>query len=221
MNWLREIAAPLIFFAVTVSVSITEIPLAWGKEYRLKLVPSPHLNEVVSDIKWDEGQETRQPVLQIRKNNEPEKKQSPQYVRLRGSFIKSNRTLIYEYHPVTVGSDGKFTIEVGVNSERQEFIITEIDETGSVLIQKSELLFPEFSHFEESLKVRPLKKKWSVTPGVGFTLSTYQQTGLTSITETLLTLKVSGDYAFVGPWNLGVSAYYTVLPLTGLSHKSL
>jgi len=102
MNGFRGIALVLLCLVTHQEV--------WGDEYRLKLVPHPNPKEVIPNLKWDEGRNTQEPVLQIR---EKEKEGFPYFVKLQGKFQEKDRTLLYENQPIALGSEGKFTIEVG------------------------------------------------------------------------------------------------------------
>jgi hypothetical protein len=208
MKFLRRVLTrvALVLFCLFTQVAMAD-------DFHLKLVPTPNPKEVISDLKWDETKDTQEPLLQTREKRDAPKEGQLYFVKLQGSFQKKNRTLLFENKPIHLDDSGKFKIEVGIESDHQEFTVSEIDEAGEITNQKCELLFPKFEEMKSSQK-EPPPKKWSVSPGLGFTLATYQQTGITSFTETALTLKVAADYAIAGPWDIGGSAYYTLLPIT-------
>jgi hypothetical protein len=135
----------------------------YADEYRLKLVAMPNPKEIIEDLKWDESKDTQEPVLQI---SEPGKEGPSYFVKLEGHFPNKDQTLLFENQKVAMDSDGKFTIEVGVDAEHEEFTISKIDEAGEITQQKGELLFPELEQFKATLK-GPSPKKWSISPGLG------------------------------------------------------
>jgi hypothetical protein len=186
-------------------------------DFHLRLVPTRNPKEVISDLNWDGRKETQEPLLQKRKKpvekNGDVREGSTYFVELHGNYQKKGRSLLFNKRPIQRAVQGNFTIEVDIKSEHQEFTISEIDEAGKVKTQKNELFFSKFGKINSTTK-EPDKKKWSVSPGLGVTLATYQQTGFANFTETALTVKVAADYAIAGRWDVGGSAYYTLLPLT-------
>jgi hypothetical protein len=186
---------------------------ATAGDFRLKLVSEFDPKEVIEDLRWDQSRDTQEPLLQVKEKSSVEKKVQTYFVILQGSFQKKHRNLIFKNKAVALSNGGRFSIEVQIQSERQEFTISEVDEAGNVSSQKFQILCPEWEQITSVSTDLP-SKKWSVSPGVGFTVATYQQTGITSFTETALTLKVAADYAIAGPWDIGVNAYYAMLPIT-------
>jgi len=82
---------------------------AWGDEYRLKLVPHPNPKEVIPNLKWDEGRDTQEPVLQVRElensskqatEKEKAKEDVPYFVKLQGKFQQKDRSLLYQTDPL-------------------------------------------------------------------------------------------------------------------------
>jgi len=187
---------------------------AWGDEYRLKLIPHPNLKEVILNLKWDEGRDTQEPELQIR---EKEKEGLPYFVKLQGKFQEKDRTLLYENQPIAVASDGGFSIEVGVDSERNEFVISEVDEAGKLTNQTSQLLFPEWKEFLEAQGKKP-EKKWSFQAGTGIAAITYSQTGggttaNHTFTELGLNLQAGARYQWKDYLAFAGQSSFTALPI--------
>jgi hypothetical protein len=181
---------------------------AAAEEYRLKFIPVSDPKMIITDLLWEESKDTQEPLLQTKAQNDSA---PPYFVILHGSFLKKDRTLLFQNRPVEISEDRTFTLKVPVDGEQQEWSMSEIDELGNITQQKSELIFTDWGKLQESTKAT---KKWSISPGLGSTLATYQQTGVPRITETAITFKVDADYALPGPWSIAGSAYYTPLPIT-------
>jgi len=201
-----------------VVICIASPALARAEEYRLKFVPNPDPKEVISDLQWDEGKDTQEPILQTR---EKEKEGLTYFVKLQGRFLQKDRVLLFESQTVALGSEGKFTINVGIDSERQEFTISEVKESGDIATQKSEILFPEWKGYLESQSKKPdpePKKKLSFQAGLGVAAITYSQTGVGSsptgtFAELGLDLKGGVRYQWKDYLAFSGKSSFTLLPI--------
>src|SRR5689334_20352135 len=97
------LAKPLITHAFVAQALIAP---AWADDFRLKFVPNPNPKEVISALKWDEGKDTQEPILQSRwQTRDKEKEGSTHFVKLQGSFKQKDRTLLFENQPIPLNSD--------------------------------------------------------------------------------------------------------------------
>src|SRR5690242_8152241 len=117
MRWVTAVFNVLIFIIST--------SLAFAGEYHLKFVPST--SATISDLKWDETKDTREPLLQ--KREKPG--EAPIYfVTIHGSYQNNESPLLYENEEIHQVAPGKFSIEVEVNGENQKFSLTQADALG-------------------------------------------------------------------------------------------
>lgn len=170
-----------------------------SQEFRLKLVP---VKGKISGIKWDEGRDTQEPVLQISKSGK-------YFVVLHGRYRKNLGEILYENRPISRKQDGSFDIRVFLGSEKSEFSIREVNPSGSTSIETYKLLLPNKKSWKSS-------KNWAITPGIGVTLITYEQPTV-SLSELLLTVKLLGSYSLTEKWSIAGSGFYNILPLQSTS----
>jgi len=186
----------------------------WADDFRLKFIPRPNPKEVIEELKWDTGKDMQEPLLETKE----QAKEGPlHFVKLQGKFQEKDRTLLYQNQPIAIGSDGTFTIEVGVDSEQNEFVISEVDESGKITNQISQILFPEWKAFLESQGKKP-EKKLSFQAGLGVAGVTYSQTGggtTANHTFTELGLNLHGGVRYQWKEYLAFSGHssFTALPI--------
>jgi hypothetical protein len=193
MKWKKEIYFVLVGFAELTGP-------AWAGEYRLKFVPHVNPKEMISGLKWDEDQNTIEPVLQMEQSKEDGSPQSAS-VRLGGSYSQSGGTLLLEsVTPISIAADGKFTIEVTIDSKSREFMISEINSNGTIIKQQENLLFPEWEEFSEGLnkKLNLKNRRYSLSANLGFSYINYQESAISiNLVELGLNTKLSGGYSII------------------------
>jgi hypothetical protein len=174
-------------------------PYVWGDE-RLKLILNS--KEVINDIKWDSSKNTQEPVLETKTDS---KGTASYFVTLRGNYSVKNGDLLFNNQKLTVGAKGDFSMEVGIDSEEQSFVLLAVDDTGNTQTQKGKLKFPEWEKFKKAslppdlpTGSSPSIKAYSIRAELGWTTLAYQQSGTDLTTVQLmqlgLTARVSGSY---------------------------
>jgi len=198
---MRHLAWMTLLFLGTIAV-------ANASEYRLKLVLDPA--QAIPRLRWDLSPATQGPILEIEKNTQNE---VTYFVTLKGTYLGHDSSLLYLNQRVPTNSQGIFAIKVPVVGEKQEFSVLEVDSLGDVKAQQSELLFPEWKALMEPAPHTLPKKNYSLSPGIGFTTISYQQSGWPGLVEFVLTGKLSADYSLGDHWDIGANLFGTVLPL--------
>ena len=195
-----------------------------AKEYHSNLVLSG--KKKISKLKFDSSPETRNPLVEVR---DPKNPGPHYYTTLKGRFTKKDRTLVYNNEEIETDEHGNFSMEVEVTSEKQKVTLLSIDDKGSVQKQKVEIDFPDWKEFEKEqhpVEVvpppsppspidqpveEPKPKKFSITPALGYTIISYEQTYVSKLTETVITPKVSASYNLSKRWSIDANAFYNAL----------
>jgi hypothetical protein len=153
-------------------------PLGFCQEYRVKF--KPNLGHQISGLKWDDTQNTQEPLLQIRKSTQ--KNQSQYYVVIHGKYTGNSHELLFTGNKVSRKKDGSFDLEIEINGAQTNIQLISIDMTGSTENELDMILFPEWESFKKN-RNESTKKKWSHDLKKIRVMSTY----LTNITGHYLT----------------------------------
>jgi hypothetical protein len=194
---IRYLLISLVLFFATIG---------YADDYRLKLERNPI--RAIPSLVWNPDADTQNPKIQSGKNA---KNEVIYFVTLRGRYTGNmqGRSLLTSSGKMIPSPRGEVSLNVVVQTDLTEVSITEIDEHGTVSLQKDRLLFPEWDEFKKLQKRRP--KKWSVSPGMGLSAIDVNQTGITRFVELALTAKLAGQLKLWGPWDLEGAAYYSGL----------
>lgn len=112
----------------------------------------------------------------------------------------------------------KFKVALPVKSEITELHVEAIGPKGEVGEERLKIIFPNWESYSKTFK-RPKKivlkkKKNYITPSLGISRITYQETSYSSFSQTEVTATLSYRHKFSPRWSLISHAYSTVVPLS-------
>lgn len=181
---------------------------AWGEDFHTKFVPHP--DERIPHLNWDSSSETQEPTIQVK---EVPHQKPTFYVTLKGSFKEKGTTLLYNSQTIELGPKGEFSIDVDVSSDHEKVSLVAVDDDGTIKKGRADILFPDWKRFLADRGKKPTKR-FSIIPALGFTMVNYSQTSVETISELLVTPKISGQYILSPYWSLDANIFYTALPLS-------
>jgi hypothetical protein len=132
-------------------------------------------------------------------------------------------TLIYrvqdQLQPVVLGGSGNYRLKVPLKWRDTRVTLTSVSPSGRVEAETSEVSDPW-------LRPRPgttISRSWNLGAGLGYSWINYQDSRIPTLVEGAITLKASASY-WLSPssrWSLGVSGYYTLLPIQASSDTTI
>ena len=146
------------------------------------------------------------------------------WVKITGNFVRTGWHLLNsKKQAIKLDSKGDFGIWIPLHSETTRL---DLLSAASVidLEKESEIIsFPTYNSYLADLPQGGGKRKYSVTAGIGPTLITYQQTGLTKFNETAITGKIAYAYRFDGNrWDFAANFFGNLVAIqSSLSGSSI
>ena len=141
-------------------------------------------------------------------------------VTIQGTYLLKGAVLLTSKTTLVEMSNGKdpFSLKIPIEKETTQVTFMSVDPQGDVKTENYILKFQDWTKFRKSvpdLEVAPTPKRYSISASLGLSMISYDQVGETSFNEKAITLKGGGVYQLVpGKWDIGLSAYFTALPLT-------
>lgn len=188
--------------------------LSWGEEYRARL----HLKSAdeIDGLYWDPSPETQEPQLQTHQTLD---NRIVYYVKLKGIFTRKESRLLYQNETVRLDSNLRFTMEIPLESDETEFSLIAISPQGDTQVQGVEILYPNWDdlfveHEKPSAEViYTNSRQFSISPEVGLTSISYQQSNVVNYSGFAVTGKLLSDFSLSDVWKLEGEIYYTLFPV--------
>lgn len=180
----------------------------WAEDFYLKFERSK--DKTIENLTWDESSSTQEPQVQMKMSPE----QKPIYfVKLSGVYKNKAANVLYNNQKIDFTPEGKFTIEVEVDSDQENFSLLAIDEAGDVQKEKNDLVFKDWAKFLADQNKKPLKRI-TLIPGLGFSYINYSQTSVATISEIAVTPRFTGRFTLNEKISFETNAYYQALLLS-------
>lgn len=139
------------------------------------------------------------------------------FVRLEGVYSRQNSVLLWG-EKVATRTDERgsqsFVLEVPLTGDLTSVRLFAVDLVGNVENEEAIVSVPDLqARLARSRTVEP--SRYQVSVAVGYSVCSYRETLVPDFSQTALTAKASLGYVLAPPrWDLGISGYFTALPLT-------
>ncbi len=158
----------------------------------------------IEDLKWSEDRS-----FPVHMDEDPSK--IALYADVEAAYDRPGWTIIHDTKVIKPAS-GLIQIRFSVEGKNNKFQITAVGPNGDLQTQTATLVFDEWNHFQAT-RYRRYNRRLTLTPGLGITQSTYEQTAVSQYDLLALTGKISLLFQLRPPtWDVALSAYYTLLP---------
>jgi hypothetical protein len=139
-----------------------------------------------------------------------------------GKLDRAGWSLVGNSFPVIKNGAAKreFAFKMTLTSAATPIKFLAIGPAGELMNERAFIKFPGWVAMhspasKQAVKAKP-GKRWSANGGLGISHISYTQTRIADYSMTCLTLKGGYQYALSpGKWDLGVSGYFTLMPLAG------
>ena len=133
---------------------------------------------------------------------------------LEGTFNRDEWTLIGSNRTVTRAADGTFSFEVPISRDAMTIDFMAVGPLGEIEKEKVVLLYTDWEAHKSIAAAAPPKRLF-ISPGLGLTSLTHQESGVASYSSLNLTAKLAVNYLLFPPkWDLGFSTYVTAFQLS-------
>jgi hypothetical protein len=131
-----------------------------------------------------------------------------------GNFIRPEWTLVANNKKIITDEKGNFEFKMPLTVTALSTEFTAIGPMGEIEKETLRILYTDWELRHEEIEVEP-KKKYFINPGLNLTTIQYKETGTSDYNSISLTGKFSITYLLRPPkWDLGMSAYLTLIPVT-------
>ena len=130
-------------------------------------------------------------------------------VTLEGTFQRDDWTLIGSNRNITRAADGSFSFEAPISRDAMTIDFMAVGPLGEIEKEKIVLLYSGWEAHKTEAAAAPPKRLF-VSPGLGLTSLSHQESGVAAYSSINLTAKLAVNYLLFPPkWDLGFSSYVT------------
>jgi hypothetical protein len=190
---------------------------AYAEDWHLKFDPDPNTQEIIPGLKWEEAQDTREPKVLMK--DEDNEDASTAFVKLHGSFLNKEKDLLFQNKKIELDADGKFNIDVNIESARQGFKLSAVNSAGFIEYKNFDLYFLDYQRFiDEHDQTKKKEKKLKLFSGLSLGVMTYSQVDnsastINNFNEFSFSLQTGFAYQFIPSMSILGDASITVLPV--------
>ncbi len=149
---------------------------------------------------------------------------NPNEFTLFGKYSKTTHILVMSGTRIPVNPEGAFELPLDLTKKKEAFTLRSIDDFGRVTKVMLQVSVADLSgRLLDSIFERPERKKWALTPGVGYSIFSYKEfpridvliKPTVSIAENALVGKIAVRRELGGPkWMAGGNINYTLFPVS-------
>lgn len=207
MGQLFRLRSSIFTFANCVALYLVCINAASAENWR------PPVLRTVSDS--TQSKLKLDPALKLElSEGELERKSS---VRIKGQSSLRDISLIWTTRFIKLTPEGEFELVVPLLGKVTPFTLVAVNDYGEVERNSFEILFEDWDIYQASVRENLTKSAAAgkVSVGIGPTLISYKETGVADYSSIVLTGKANYSRSvFSANWSIGVSGFFTLLPLT-------
>ena len=140
------------------------------------------------------------------------------YAEARGHLSQGDRALLIGRTRIAVSPKGDFIAVLPVTAQAQAYLMTTIDLRGNLRQLTVVIDVPRFEQIKKE-RLRALNRTHHFTLGLGYSLLSYQETGIQEVNQPSLTLKAGyrgafGSSGILSRITYSLSGYITALPIS-------
>ena len=139
---------------------------------------------------------------------------------IRGKFTRLYWTLIWQHVPLDLEKDGSFSVAIVLTGRATTFELVGVGPRGEIAEENITVEVKDWPGLESKAKEK-LIRQVRFSPSAGYSLISYQQTAVPQFSESAITLKASGLYAFSETWEAGANVFFNALPFGSSAPRTI